>query len=100
MKYRAVIAGALAGLTLVAVGCGSDGDSDATVQEKLSSAVVDQFEKVDGVNVDKECVSDAAASLSDADAQALLDNLDVDPSTLSETQQTFLDASGACVSLG
>ena len=50
MKYRAVTAVALAGLTLVAVGCGSDGDSDATVQEQLVSAVVDQLEKVDGVN--------------------------------------------------
>jgi hypothetical protein len=99
MKYRAVTAVALAGLTLVAVGCGSDGDSDATVQEKLVSAVVDQLEKVDGVNADEECVSDAAASLSDADAQTLLDNLDVDPATLSEEQQAFLDATGACISL-
>jgi ribosome assembly protein YihI (activator of Der GTPase) len=96
---RAIIAVALAGLTLAAVGCGSDGDSDATVQEQLASAAVDQLEKVDGVEADEACVSDAAASLSDADAQALLDNLDADPSTLSEEQQAFLDATGACISL-
>jgi len=100
MKYRAVTAVALAGLTLVAVGCGSDGDSDATVQEQLTSAVVDQLEEVDGVEADEACVSAAAASLSDADAQALLDNLDADPATLSEEQQAFLDATGACISLG
>jgi hypothetical protein len=100
MRQRAVIAIALAGLSFVAVGCGSDDDSDATVQDKLTSAVVDQLKKVDGVEVDEACVSDAAAGLSDAEAQALLDNLDADPSTLSADQQAFLDTTGACISLG
>jgi hypothetical protein len=102
MRHRTVIAVALASLAFVAVGCGSDSDSDgdATVQEKLSAAVIDQFKEVGGMKIDEACISDAAAALSDADAQSLLDNLDADPSTLSAGQQAFVDASGACVSVG
>jgi hypothetical protein len=100
MRRRTIITAFLASLTLVAVGCGSDDDSDATPREQLISAVVDQLESVDGVDVDEDCVSDAAAGLSDADAQSLLDSLDADPSTLAANLQAFLDQAGECVTIG
>lgn len=74
MKRSALSICAVAALTFTAIGCGDDdGGGDSSPQGQVAAQLIDEAE-ADGMGVDQDCVREATSDLSDADAQALLDD--------------------------
>lgn len=79
MKRTALIAIAIAGLTLV--GCGSDGgSSDAGGAQGEAADMAIESAAEGGVTLEEECVNDIASKLSDEDAEAIAAGNDADVS--------------------
>jgi hypothetical protein len=99
IRTRALVA-AVAAMSLVGAACSSDDDPPATVQEELADAYLDELGKISGLEVDEECVNAAAAALSDADAQAILDNLRDATSPLTDEQTASVTTLTDCLAQG
>jgi hypothetical protein len=88
----------LAGATVALAGCG--GDDDASIQDQVVSEFSDGLSELgDGFAVDEGCIEDTAGTLSDSDAEAVLDVITNETDVPPELQSIF-DAFGECVTVG
>lgn len=93
MKTRLFATLSVAALALAA--CGG-GDSS---QDEVADMMIDEME-AEGMDVDEDCVRDAAGELSDDDAQAILDaGPDGDPDVSDDAQAAATQLLG-CVDIG
>jgi DUF917 family protein len=95
---RSALAIGASGVVLVLGGCGG-GDTPATVQQQLASEYSKQLSKISGLTADKSCIEKEIATLSDTDAQTVLDKLQ-SGQKLSAQFKSFNDAISACLSTG
>ncbi len=104
MKIRAIVAATATVLALSA--CGGDDDGGSGVQAQVADMMIDtmnealEAEGVDGVDIDEDCIRDAANELSDDDARKILDaGPDGDPEGLSAEADAAGDALIDCIDI-
>jgi hypothetical protein len=95
---RSALAVGASGVVLVLAGCGGS-DTPATVQQQVAAEYNDQFAKISGMKVDKSCIEKETATLSDTDAQTVLDKIK-SGGKLGAELKSFSDAISACISAG
>lgn len=77
MKHTTMIAALITATALSACGSSDDGGSDATGPQAAAADAAIASAAEDGVDLDRECVEEVAAQLSDADAELIAaDNTD------------------------
>jgi len=94
---RSALAVGVSGVALVLAGCGGGDSTPATVQQQAAKAYEEQLGKVGGLKVDKDCIEKETSTLSDAEAQTVLDALKSNEKLPAEFK-AFTDAVGDCLS--
>jgi len=94
---RSALAVGVSGVALVLAGCGGGDSTPATVQQQVATKYAEQLGKVGGVDVDEDCIEKEASTLSDAQAQTVLDALESNEKLPAEFKP-FTDAVGECLS--
>lgn len=88
----------VAGIVLGA--CGSDGDSIASKREKLVDELTAEAEST-GADIDRDCIAEVAAQLSDSDVDALADaGVDGDANVSADAQDLAMQMANCVTSLG
>lgn len=87
MNRRSIVAVAAALTLLTLSACGSDADSTSDLSDAQSSAAASAIESAadDGVTLDRDCVEEVAAQLSEEDAQLAADDPDAELSAAGES---------------
>lgn len=94
---RATIPFIVAGLALA--GCGSDNESDGTPRGDLAKAMADVIETIGGVTADTDCIESEAASLSDAQVEALTKSYEDEEAVPADSEDWTTATSEKCVSI-
>jgi hypothetical protein len=94
---RKLVTAAIAAVSLLAACGGDDGASAGGDQTKAADALLESAEEAD-IALDADCVREASAKLTDADAKLIVDSIDTDGEpTLSDAGEALKGEIFACL---
>lgn len=84
---------------LLLASCGGDDDADATPQERLTDAMVEGLDIIDGLDIDEDCVAAKVDELTDEQVEAMQAAIDEDADAPADLADWNTSLGDDCISV-